>query len=183
MALSSAKSQVLLVPGLGNSGPDHWQSRWEADRGYTRVQQRDWDQPVCSEWIESLDRTARAAAADILMVAHSLGTLLVTHWLARTRLRIGGVLLVAVPNPAARSFPSAARGFAPVAAARLDCPSVVVASNDDPYGDLPFVRRCAESWGSRLVNIGNAGHINAASGLGDWEEGHRLLESLRPRIE
>jgi predicted alpha/beta hydrolase family esterase len=75
-----------------------------------------------------------------------LGTLLVTRWLAGTKVKIGGALLVAVP---------------------LHCPSIVV----------------AESWGSRLVNIGKAGHINAASGLGEWTEGHRLLESPRTRIE
>jgi predicted alpha/beta hydrolase family esterase len=170
---------VLLVPGLGNSGPEHWQSLWEARDAYLRVQQRDWDHPVRSEWVESLDRAAREAAADVLIAAHSLGTLLVTHWLARTKLRIGGALLVAVPDPEAPSFPRQARGFAPISRLRLECPSIVVASTDDPYGDLPFVRQCAESWGGRLVNIGKAGHINAASGLGEWKEGHRLLESLR----
>jgi uncharacterized protein len=183
MAVSSGKSRVLIVPGLGNSGPEHWQSLWEARDGYVRVQQRDWNYPIRSEWIESLERAVREAAADVLIAAHSLGTLLVTHWLARTQTRIGGALLVAVPNPKAPSFPPQARGFAPVSHDRLECPSIVVASTDDPYGDSHFVRQCAKSWGSRLVNIGEAGHINAASGLGEWNEGHRLLESLRTKIE
>jgi predicted alpha/beta hydrolase family esterase len=130
MAISSEKSRVLIVPGLGNSGPAHWQSLWEAHDGYHRVQQR-----------------VREAAADVLIAAHSLGTLLVTHWLAGTKVRIGG------------------------------------ASIDDPYGDLAFAHQCAKSWGSRLVNIGEAGHIYAASGLGEWNGGHRLLESLRTQIE
>jgi hypothetical protein len=147
------------------------------------VQQQDWDHPVCSEWIGSLDRAVREAAAGVLIAAHSLGTLLVTHWLARTKLRIGGALLVAVPDPQAPGFPPEARGFAPICRVRLGCPSIVVASTDDPYGDLSFVERCADSWGSRLVNIGEAGHINAASALGEWDEGHRLLESLRANIE
>jgi predicted alpha/beta hydrolase family esterase len=142
------------------------------------VQQRDWDHPVYSEWIGPLERAVREAAADVLIAAHSLGTLLVARWLASTKARIGGVLLVAVPDPEAPSFPPQAHGFAPVARVRLECPSIVVASTDDPYADSPFVRQCAESWGSRLVNIGKAGHINAASGLGEWNEGHRLLESL-----
>jgi predicted alpha/beta hydrolase family esterase len=183
MAVSSGKSGVLIVPGLGNSGPGHWQSLWEARAGYVRVQQRDWDYPVLSEWLGSLDRAVQEAAADVLIVAHSLGTLLVTHWLARTQARIGGALLVAVPDPQAPGFPPQARGFAPVSQFPLDCASIVVASIDDPYGDLPFARRCAKSWGSRLVNIGQAGHVNAASGLGEWNEGHRLLESLRAKIE
>ena len=183
MTAFSSPSRVLLIPGLGNSGPEHWQSLWEARDGYLRVQQRDWDQPLCTEWMGRLDRAVRGAPADILIAAHSLGTLLVTHWLARTKVRIGGALLVAVPDPEAPNFPARAVGFSPVSRARLDCPSIVVASTDDPYGDLPFVQQCAESWGSRLVNIGKAGHINAASGLGEWNEGHRLLQSLRAKAE
>jgi uncharacterized protein len=179
MAVSSGQARVLLVPGLGNSGPGHWQSLWEARGGYLRVQQRDWEYPVLSDWIESLDRAVRDAAADVLIAAHSLGALLVGHWLARTKVRIGGALLVAAPDPEAPSFPPQARGFAPIARERFDCPSILVASSDDPYGDLTFARQCAKSWGSRLVNIGEAGHINAASGVGEWSEGHRLLESLR----
>jgi uncharacterized protein len=182
MTVSSGQARVLIVPGLGNSGLGHWQSLWEAREGYLRVQQRDWDHPVCSDWIGSLDREARAAAADVLIAAHSLGTLLVAHWLARTSIRIGGALLVAVPDPTAPNFPAQARGFAPISRERFDCPSIVVASTDDPYGDLPFAKQCAQSWGSRLVNIGRAGHINAASGVGEWSEGHCLLESLRAKI-
>ncbi len=183
MTATPGRSHVLIVPGLGDSGPEHWQSFWEARAGYRRVHQRDWDHPVCSEWIESLDRAVRDAEGDVLIAAHSLGTLLVTHWLASTDVKIGGALLVAVPDPEAPSFPAQARGFAPISRVRLDCPSIVVASTDDPYGDLPFVEQCAQSWGSRLVNIGRAGHINAASGLGEWEAGRRLLESLRAKIE
>ena len=56
--------------------------------------------------------------------------------------------------------------------------SLVVASHDDPYGSLDFSRGCADAWGSRWVDIGPAGHINGDSGLGDWPEGKRLLESL-----
>jgi hypothetical protein len=147
------------------------------------VQQPDWNHAVCSEWIGPLEGAVREAATGVLIVAHSLGTLLVTHWLARTKLRIGGALLVAVPDPEASGFPPQARGFSPICRVRLDCPSIVVASTDDPYGDLPFVQQCAESWGSRLVNIGKAGHINAASGLGQWDRGHCLLESLRAKTE
>jgi predicted alpha/beta hydrolase family esterase len=180
MIMTSGRPRVLLVPGYGNSGPQHWQSLWEAREGYLRVQQQDWDHPVCAEWIQALDRAVREAAADVVIAAHSLGTLLVTHWLVTAKLRIGGALLVAVPNPEAPGFPPEAQGFAPVSRVRLKCPSIVVASTDDPYGDLRFVGQCAKAWGSRLVNVGKAGHINAASGLGEWSLGHELLQSLRP---
>jgi uncharacterized protein len=183
MAVSSGQARVLIVPGLGTSGPDHWQSRWERREGYLRVQQRDWEHADCLDWIGSLDRAVRTAAADVLIAAHSLGTLLLTHWLTKTKARIGGALLVAVPDPEGAAFPPQARGFAPISRVPLDCPSIVVASIDDPYGDLSFAERCAHSWRSRLVNIGRAGHINAASGLGDWSDGHHLLQSLQETSE
>ncbi len=170
---------VLVVPGIGNSGPEHWQSRWEAQHPtYRRVPQRDWDNPLCLDWMDSLELAVQHAGPRTVIAAHSLGCLLTVHWLARTRLKIGGALLVAVPDPAGRNFPSEAADFAPVPQQRLRCRSTVVASVDDPYGDLEFARACADAWGSRFVNIGKAGHINAASGLGNWEEGHRLLEEL-----
>ena len=176
---ATARGPVLLVPGIGNSGPDHWQSRWEAQNpSYQRVQQRDWDRPVRSEWAESLEAAVRRVGSGAVIVAHSLGCLLVAHWLASTSLRVSGALLVAVPDPIGPNFPVQASGFSPVPRLPLACPSIVVASDDDPYGGLAFAKQCADSWGGRFVNIGSAGHINAASGLGDWSEGHRLLQKL-----
>jgi predicted alpha/beta hydrolase family esterase len=117
---------VLTIPGIGNSGPAHWQSMWGSQR-----------------------------------------------------LPIAGALLVAVPDPTGPRFPTDATGFAPVPLQRFAFASVVVASSDDPYGSLEYVKRCASAWGSRLVSIGAAGHINAASGLGEWREGYELLDALR----
>jgi predicted alpha/beta hydrolase family esterase len=170
---------VLLVPGIGNSGPEHWQSCWEArNDAWVRVHQLDWDNPVCLDWMEPLEAAAREAGPQALIAAHSLGSLLVVHWLARTLLKIAGALLVAVPDPDGSNFPAQAVGFAPVPRARISCPSIVIASIDDPYSTLEFTRRCAESWGSRLYNIGKAGHVNASSGLGEWSEGQGLLHAL-----
>jgi predicted alpha/beta hydrolase family esterase len=171
--------RVLLVPGIGNSGPEHWQSRWESEHdSYVRVHQRDWENPVRADWVRALDLAAQRAAPGALIVAHSLGCLVVAHWLARASLRIGGALLVAVPDPSNTNFPVEAVGFAPIPRERLPCPSIVVASSDDPYSHLEFSQQCAEVWDSQFVNIGRAGHINAASGLGTWSEGHRMLRSL-----
>ncbi len=170
---------VLLVPGIGNSGPEHWQTCWEANySNCRRVQQRNWDEPVCHDWLECLDGAIERAGPETLIAAHSLGCLLVAHWALRSPLRIKGALLVAVPDPNGPSFPGRASGFAPVPKGCLPMRSVVVASTDDPYADSDFARACAEDWGSRFACIGAAGHINAESGLGDWAEGHRLLEQL-----
>jgi len=169
---------VLTVPGIGNSGPDHWQSLWEAgDPAVVRVQQHDWDNPVLAEWLAPLETAVRSAGHRVFIVAHSLGCLLVTHWLAQASVGICGALLVAVPDPQGENFPARAAGFG-VPLVRMPCPTIVVASVDDPYADIGFAQRCAQVWGSRFVEVGNAGHINAASRLGHWDEGKRLLAGL-----
>lgn len=171
--------KVLILPGIGNSGPDHWQSHWEqANRGYSRVEQLDWDSPVCSDWVASLEASVKHHGEETILVAHSLACLLVAHWAARTKLTIKAALLVAVPNPQGPVFPTQATGFAPLPMASLPFKSILIASADDPYGDIAHSEQCAASWGSTLVNIGEAGHINGASGLGAWPAGHEWLQAL-----
>ncbi|MGY3904642.1 RBBP9/YdeN family alpha/beta hydrolase [Aeromonas lusitana] len=171
--------KVLILPGIGNSGPDHWQSHWEqANRGYSRVEQRDWDSPVCSDWVASLEASVKHHGEETILVAHSLACLLVAHWAAHTELTIKGALLVAVPDPQGPVFPAQAMGFAPLPMASLPFKSILIASADDPYGDIAHSTLCAASWGSTLVNIGEAGHINGASGLGAWSAGHQWLQEL-----
>jgi predicted alpha/beta hydrolase family esterase len=170
---------ILLIPGIGNSGPEHWQSLWQAAcPDYHRVDQRDWDHPVCADWAAALEAAVQRHGATSVLVAHSLGCLLVAHWLRETRRRIAAAMLVAVPDPAGPAFPRDAIGFSPVPSTRFNCPSIVVASEDDPYASIDHARRCADAWGSRFVDIGKAGHINAASGLGGWRAGHELLRQL-----
>ncbi|WP_028239026.1 RBBP9/YdeN family alpha/beta hydrolase [Stutzerimonas azotifigens] len=165
-------TSILIVPGIGSSGPEHWQSRWEAaDPRMRRVEQADWDHPDRRVWQVQLARAVDEAGPDVLLVAHSLGCLLVAHWAAETRLPVRGALLVAVPDPEGPAFPPEATGFAPVPRQPLGFASLVVASEDDPYGSPAHAEGCAAAWGSRLLSIGAAGHINAASGLGDWPQG------------
>ena len=38
------------------------------------------------------------------------------------------------------------------------------------------------AWGSRVVRIGNVGHLNPASGFGRWPRAHEFIRELsRPR--
>ena len=172
-------TQFLIVPGIGNSGPEHWQSQWEAHKAnFRRVQQRDWDHPICDEWVARLDAAVVETGADTVIVAHSLGCLATVAWAAQRHRSVKGALLVAVPDPAGANFPVEAVGFASITMQRLPFPSTVVASADDPYADPSFAEQCANAWGSRYVEIGAAGHINAASGLGLWPEGLKLLRQL-----
>jgi len=143
----------------------------------------------------SLDAAIASAPPDVVLVAHSLACLLVAHWVQEeTMLRtvsqsresvvpvIGGALLVAVPDPDRPSFPPEASSFAPVPMVRFPFPSIIVASQDDPYGSLKHSARCARAWGSRLIDIGAAGHVNADSGLGDWLRGLDILTELVPDL-
>jgi predicted alpha/beta hydrolase family esterase len=169
---------VLIVPGLGGSGPAHWQSRWEElERGYRRVSMPDWDRPDLTTWVSTLAAAVHAAPVGAVIVAHSLGCLAVAHWAGRGG-KARGALLVAVPDPEAPAFPEVAGSFRPVPLAPIGFPTRVVASRDDPYASFEFAQRCATAWRSQLTDIGCAGHINADSGLGAWAEGRQLLSEL-----
>jgi predicted alpha/beta hydrolase family esterase len=170
---------TLILPGIGNSDQAHWQTLWEsANSVCVRVQQRDWNRPACDEWVNGLEKAVAEIGEGPVLVAHSLGCLCVAHWAAHTSLKIKGALLVAPPNPEKASFPSDATGFSPVPLRLFSFPSIVVASSNDLYGSLEFARSCAGKWGGRFVNIGPAGHINSASGLGEWAEGLTLYQEL-----
>jgi predicted alpha/beta hydrolase family esterase len=176
--------QVLVLPGYMDSGEGHWQTRWQTlHPAFQRVAMPDWDHPVCDVWCRTLDTAVCAADRPVVFAAHSLGCLTVAFWAARyatakSLARITGALLVAVPDPAAAAFPQDAAGFDPIPLAALPFASMVVASTDDPYGSVSFSQRCAAAWDSRWHEIGPRGHINAGSGLGDWEEGQRWLAQI-----
>ena len=177
--LLKASVRILNLPGIGDSGPAHWQSLWEKqDPRIQRVAQRDWNNPRCADWVRALQEAVKASSPRPFLVAHSLGCLLVAHWAAQHHEPIGGALLVAPADPESIYFPPGADGFAPVPLKRLPFSSILVSSNDDPFAEPGFGQRCAEAWGSRLANAGAVGHINAESGVGDWPFGRALLDEL-----
>lgn len=172
--------RILLLPGIGNSGPGHWQRLWaDSEPGMALIDGQDWDTPVRQQWVGNLGATLSEIGPGALLVAHSLACLQVVHWASSVgQVPIGGALLVAVPDPDGPGFPSQATGFTLPPAKPLGFPAIVVASSDDPYAGLDFSRRFAEAWGCRFVDIGAKGHINGQSGLGEWPEGRALLEAL-----
>ncbi|MCS6287934.1 MAG: alpha/beta hydrolase [Nitrospira sp.] len=170
---------ALIVPGIGNSGPDHWQSLWEQRHPrWQRVEQRDWDRPVCEEWLRGLDAALARLSVPPVLVAHSMGCLLVVHWAQRSKVPVRAAFLVAPPDPEGPAFPPVTQGFETVPTDSLPFPSLVVASSDDPFGSVAYAKRCAENWGSTFVAVGAVGHINAESDLGDWPAGLALLDGL-----
>lgn len=172
-----------MIPGLNGSGPDHWQTRWEQlDPRAVRVQQRDWERPVCTDWCAALEEAVDKADGSVVLVAHSLGCLLVAHWAFAGEVEgVKGALLVAPPDIEREgSAPEleATRDFLPIPREPLPFETIVVASRDDAYGSLEFAQELAQAWGARFVDVGEQGHINADSQLGAWEQGRALLEEL-----
>lgn len=170
---------ILILPGYQNSLAGHWQTLWENSiPNAHRVLQRDWDAPDCDEWVAALESAVAHFGENTILVAHSMGCLLTAHWAAQTHSKVKGALLVAVPDPDGEQFPSSATGFAHTPLQVLPFKTKVVASSNDPYGGENFARRCAQAWGSEFHAIGERGHINGDSGLGNWQDGVDLLECL-----
>ncbi|WP_266204626.1 RBBP9/YdeN family alpha/beta hydrolase [Pontibacter kalidii] len=171
---------VILVPGLGDSGPDHWQSLWQQQfPAFERVQQQNWDKPTRKEWVEELDRMVQQHnPGQVVLVAHSLACIAVAFWAQKYNRKIKGALLVAPADTEAPLFPEEASGFAPIPMQRLPFKSILVSSSNDAYMQTRRAQQLATAWSSRYVNIGMAGHINSASGYGRWDQGLELLKGL-----
>lgn len=171
---------VLVLPGYGDSGPDHWQSHWERDDpAFRRVVQDDWLEPKLADWLAVLDREIRECAVPPVLVAHSLACALVAQWAKRASASVKGALLVApadVDSPL--HTPDEVRNFGPIPLVALPFPSIVVASSDDPFVTPARAAAFAQAWGSRLVTLAGAAHINADAGFGPWPEGRKLLADL-----
>lgn len=177
----TSPAQVLVLPGWQGSGPGHWQSRWERLHGYTRVEQHDWDRPLRGDWTARLEEVLLdGPSAPVLLVAHSLGCLLVAAWAAHSRntQRVAGALLVAPPDVSTPALQPVLASWASLPLQSLPFPSIVVASQDDPFCGPACSRDLAKAWGAPWVDAGCAGHLNADSGLGDWPEGHAHLTHL-----
>jgi uncharacterized protein len=175
-----ASTRVLILPGWDNSGLTHWQTRWQSRHGYQRVEQDDWHWPKRGDWMARLEDMLLASDQPAVLVAHSLGCLLVAAWASHSRhtARVVGALLVAPADVERDDAPSNVAGWRPVALQRLPFRSTVVLSSDDPYCSVERGRDFAAAWGSMVVEIGAAGHINGDSGLGHWDVGHSLLTGL-----
>jgi uncharacterized protein len=183
--------RVLLLPGWHNSGPEHWQSRWERLHGYARVEQHDWTRPLRGDWLARLEDVlltadsrdashAKSSAEPVVLVAHSLGCLAVTAWAAHSRqtARVAAALLVAPPDLDREELREMLPGWSPVLLQKLPFPSVLITSHNDPFCRFERAQHFADAWGAQLIDAGPRGHLNADSSLGDWPEAHQTLEAL-----
>lgn len=168
--------RIVIVPGWRNSGPGHWQSLWAQQiPGAQRVEQQDWLVPHRDAWVSALEQLVLSEPTPVVLVAHSLGCITAAHMGAKAAARVHGALLVAPADPERRAQLS---DFAPVPYAALPYRSVLVASSNDPFCPIRRAGAYARAWGSELVRLQNAGHINVESGFGAWPLGLALLQSL-----
>ncbi|HEU4536672.1 MAG TPA: alpha/beta hydrolase [Polyangiaceae bacterium] len=168
-----ADVDILIVPGFGGSGPDHWQSRWQAKfSSARRVEQADWFGGERARWVDTLVAEAERSKRPTVIVAHSVGAIVVAHAAPRLPRAIAGAFLVA-PSDWERPnlIPGVEHDFAPIPRERLPFPSVVVASRNDAYCDFERAAEFAAAWGSELADAGNSGHLNVESDHGPWPEG------------
>jgi predicted alpha/beta hydrolase family esterase len=172
--------QVLILPGWQDSGPEHWQSRWERHHGFTRVQQDDWMWPRRGDWMARLEDVVLSRRGPLLLAAHSLGCQLVAAWAAHSQHahRVAGALLVAPPDVEREDMPPNLYSWRPIVRRRLPFAALAVVSSNDPYCTPARASAMVQDWGARQLGVGAAGHINGESGLGDWVQGLELLRQV-----
>lgn len=183
--MKTADADILIVPGLGHSGPGHWQHRWvEKIRNAHFVEQDEWDEPAIDDWVSTLEREIMMATRPVVLVGHSLGVSAIVATSARLAdTKVKAAFLVAPPdvdeNP---DVPGATAPFKDLPRDPLKFPSMLVASANDPYCSVERAAEFASCWGSDFHIAGDAGHINAESGHGPWPEGLLMFTRLMSRI-
>jgi predicted alpha/beta hydrolase family esterase len=182
---------VVLVPGLRGHVEDHWQTRLAATHPDARcVPPLGRTDPDLQARVSLLDRVVADVAGPVVIVAHSAGVLVTVHWAAtHDGSAVVGALLATPPALAAPlppEYPTIAElrdcGWLPIPRRRLPFPSILAVSTDDPLGNPVRLSALADAWGSRRHSLGAVGHLNPASGFGDWPEALDLVDALQPRL-
>jgi predicted alpha/beta hydrolase family esterase len=183
---SPVSPTVLIVPGLRDQVPDHWQTLLAARLPkVSAVPPMGRENLDCAARVAAIDRALAEIEGPVVIVAHSGGVIMVAHWARAHRRPIRGALL-AVPPDFEEAMPEgyptiaalAASGWLPVPRDPLPFPSIVAASRNDPLARFERVAALAQAWGSRLVDLGNVGHLNPASGYGEWPRAEELMREL-----
>ncbi len=178
--------KYIIIPGLGDSGSEHWQSYWQnLFPSSERVIQKDWNNPKLEDWIFELQNLIQNISEPMILIAHSLGVALVVHWAnLHKNPNVKGAFLVSPSDVESPSHtPESSRGFSPFPKIKLPFPSLIVASADDPYVPIQRAESLADLWDSDFRNVGRLGHINSESKLEYWELGQHLLKKFELEIK
>lgn len=178
MSLLTEKFNYLVLPGYGGSGEEHWQSLWESIYPeFTRVQQSDWDNPSLEAWLKNLTQVVEESSKPVVLIAHSLACPFTAHFAKTNPKNVQGAFFVAPADVDDKEkMPKEILEFSPIPTELLPFKSLVITSNNDFYVSSKRAEELAKSWGSEFINIGDLGHINGESNIGDWLEGRVLFE-------
>ena len=181
---------ILVVPGLRDAVAEHWQTLLEArlraaGRAVASVLPMGREDLNCAARVAEIERTAQSIEGPIVIVAHSGGCIMVAHWARQTQRSVHGALLAAPPDfetPMPEGYPTVgalrAGGWLPVPRQRLPFPSIVAASRNDPLTTYQRAAALADDWGGLLVDLGSVGHLNPASGFGEWPMADEFIREL-----
>ncbi|RBQ04863.1 RBBP9/YdeN family alpha/beta hydrolase [Pedobacter miscanthi] len=173
-------THYFIIPGLGNSGPNHWQTHFEnSGDNFTRINQKEWDAPANKDWIETIEAAIKGYDLNnVVLIGHSLGCTAIANWAKTYQKRVKGALLVAPSDLEAPKYIFETPGFDGVPLDKINFKTIVVSSTNDEWVTLERAAFFAKHWGSEFINIGEAGHINADWGFGEWPEGLEILKQL-----
>lgn len=179
------RDTILIVPGYGDSSSNHWQGVWlKHFPNAVKVVQKDWIHVDSHHWVHALDSAIQLAKEPIILVGHSLGCSTILFWIhskesKKSIHKIKGALLAAPPDPHSVAYRALSiKGFDPLPLDPLPFPSILVASENDPFLTVEQGRYFADCLGSEFINIGKKGHIGEDSGVGEWTEGKALLKKF-----
>ena len=173
-------TNYFIVPGLGGSGANHWQTLFEkSEENFQRIQQRNWDNPDIYEWAENIEKVISSYDPQtVILVGHSLGCLTIALWSIRYNKKIRGAFLVAPPDISLFREKVDNSILDKISTSEINFMTTLVASTNDPWATIERAESYAINWGSKFINIGAAGHINNLSGHGEWKQGLDILYSM-----
>jgi uncharacterized protein len=177
---------ILMVPGLRDYVAEHWQTHLEAKLpNAVSVPPLEHDKLSCAARVAALDAALAKIDGPVILVAHSAGVMITVHWAQQHSRRIHGALLAApadLETPLPEGYPNmdalAQNGWHTIPRKPLPFPSIVGASRNDPLACFDRVAGMAKDWGSRLVDLGEVGHLNPTAGFGVWPMAEALINEL-----
>lgn len=180
------QATILIVPGLRDHVSNHWQTLLAAKLPKVRsVTPLEHDKLSRAARVDAIERTLADIEGPVIIVAHSAGAMMVAHWAQRATRPIQGALLATpsdMETPMPAGYPTVDQlddnGWLPIPRTRLPFPSILAAGSNDPLSRLERARALAQAWGSRFVELGAVGHLNPASGFGEWPRAEELIREL-----